>query len=95
VTWAVTATVNASTDDAQQAPIVQTDQEPQVGWCNLYDPERGTTTRSAIYWRDNLKPGYVVEGPAIIAEQETSTVVTSSFTASVNDIGHIILNRRG
>ena len=95
VTWAVTATVNASTDDAQQTPIVQVDQEPQVGWCNLYDPELGTATRSPIYWRDNLKPGYVVEGPAIIAEQETSTVVTSSFTASVNDIGHIVLNRRG
>ena len=95
VTWAVTATVNASTVEAQQAPVVQTDQEPRVGWCNLYDPELGTTIRSPIYWRDNLKPGYAVEGPAIIAEQETSTVVTSSFTASVNDIGHIVLNRRG
>jgi N-methylhydantoinase A len=95
VTWAVTATVNASTGDAQQAPIAQLDQEPQVGWCNLYDPELGAAARSPIYWRDNLKPGYLVEGPAIIAEQETSTVVTSSFTASVNDIGHIVLNRRG
>ena len=39
-------------------------------------------------------PGAAIKGPAIIAEDETSTIVGANFTASVNSLGYIILERR-
>jgi N-methylhydantoinase A len=80
---------------AQALPLAMVGvDEPRVGWCDLYDPDNGAASRSPVYWRDYLKPGLDIDGPAIIAEEETSTVVTSSFTATVNELGHIVLNRR-
>jgi N-methylhydantoinase A len=94
VTWAVTAAVENPLA-TQALPLATFGvEDPRVGWSDLYDPDNGAASRAPVYWRDYLKPGLEVEGPAIIAEQETSTVVTSSFTATVNELGHIVLNRR-
>ena len=41
----------------------------------------------------SMKPGAAIKGPAIIAEDETSTIVGANFTASINSLGYIILER--
>jgi N-methylhydantoinase A len=38
--------------------------------------------------------GARIPGPAIIVEDETSTVVTRLFTATIDPFGYINLNRR-
>jgi N-methylhydantoinase A len=40
-----------------------------------------------------MKPGARIRGPAIIAEDETSTIVGANFRASVNSLGYIVLER--
>ena len=40
-----------------------------------------------------MKPGAAIKGPAIIAEDETSTIVGANFTAAINSLGYIILER--
>ena len=47
-----------------------------------------------IYWRDDLAPGTKITGPALIAEDDTSTVVSALFEAHVDKFGYIALNRR-
>ena len=42
-----------------------------------------------------MAPGCRVEGPAIIVEDDTSTVVSPSFDASINGLGYIVLERKG
>mgnify|MGYP006218158525 CR=1 FL=1 len=49
---------------------------------------------TTFYRRDLLPVGERVPGPAIIAEDETSTIVGANFTASVNSLGYIVLERR-
>ncbi len=49
----------------------------------------------AIYERRNLKPGALIPGPAVITEDETSTVVSRIFDARVDMFGYIELARRG
>jgi N-methylhydantoinase A len=60
----------------------------------VIDPESGEFRDIPIYWRGDLRPGARLSGPAVIAEGETSTVVSSSFDAEIDEFGYIMLTRR-
>jgi N-methylhydantoinase A len=61
----------------------------------VFDPESGGFIPVAIHDRRSLRPGAQIPGPAIIVEDETSTVITPLFTATINPHGYIDLTRRG
>ncbi|WP_370286406.1 hydantoinase/oxoprolinase family protein [Pseudooceanicola nanhaiensis] len=61
----------------------------------VFDPARGAALATAILARDSLAPGARVEGPAVIVEAETSTIVTSPFDAVIQPDGTILLIRKG
>jgi len=46
-----------------------------------------------IYQRGDIAAGDQVDGPAIIAEANATTVVEPGWRASVNDLGHLLLSR--
>ena len=58
---------------------------------------RDTTTGEASEWpvhdRAPLAPGVHITGPAIIAEDETSTLISQGWSATVNGLGYIELTR--
>jgi N-methylhydantoinase A len=62
-------------------------------------PVRDTTTGNvspwAIYDRTALVPGATLPGPAIVAEDETSTLISPGWTATVNGLGYLELVREG
>jgi N-methylhydantoinase A len=60
----------------------------------LYDLRSGKRESASLFWRNDLEPGTLIEGPAIIAEDETSTLVGAAFTAQVNALGYIALQRK-
>jgi N-methylhydantoinase A len=60
----------------------------------VFDPETGEFIDVAIYERRDLKPGALIPGPAIIVEDETSTVVTRIFDGRIDVFGYIQLTRR-
>ena len=60
----------------------------------VFDPETGEFVEVAIYDRAALKPGAQIAGPAVIVEDETSTVVTRLFNATIDPFGYITLDRR-
>jgi N-methylhydantoinase A len=64
-----------------------------VGRTRLFDATDLAFHDVPVYWRFDLAPGAAVRGPAVIAEDETSTVVTSSFTARINPLGYIVLTK--
>ncbi len=39
-------------------------------------------------------PAASIPGPALIVEDQTTTVVSSTFEAGVNSLGYIVLTRR-
>ena len=47
-----------------------------------------------LYRRERMEAGVRVAGPAIIAEDETSTFVTASFDARIDGAGCIVMERR-
>jgi N-methylhydantoinase A len=46
-----------------------------------------------VYERNSLSSGSELAGPALIVEDETTTVVTARFKAQVDSLGHLILER--
>jgi N-methylhydantoinase A len=59
----------------------------------LRDTVTGEMTDWAIYDRTSLSPGARLPGPAVIAEDETSTLVGPGWSASINRLGYIELLR--
>ena len=47
-----------------------------------------------VYWRADLAPGARIRGPAVIGEDETSTVIRARFDARIDRFGYIELTRR-
>jgi N-methylhydantoinase A len=60
----------------------------------VFDPETGEFIEVPIHERSKLRPGAVISGPAIIVEDETSTVVSRLFDAQIDAFGYIELIRR-
>ncbi len=47
-----------------------------------------------LFWRPDLEPGAAVGGPAIIAEDETSTFVPRRFAVRVAANRYLVIKRR-
>lgn len=61
---------------------------------SFFDPVLAGRSDVPVFRREALAPGVCIEGPALIAEDQTTTVVTSAFDAGVDAHGHIVLTRR-
>jgi N-methylhydantoinase A len=46
-----------------------------------------------VYHRDDVGPGSLMPGPAVIAEDATTTIVPAGFVARINPLGSIILEK--
>jgi N-methylhydantoinase A len=62
---------------------------------SVFDPATGSRLTTAVFAREALTPGKRVEGPAVIVEPETSTIITSLFDAVIQPEGTILLIRKG
>jgi len=61
----------------------------------LYDPARDAFAPVPFHRRADLAPGDTVAGPAVIAEDATSTLVAAGFRGVVLANGYILLERTG
>ncbi len=60
----------------------------------VFDSATERTVEAPVYARAELEPGVTLQGPALIVEDQTTTVVSSGFDASVNALGYLVLERR-
>ena len=60
----------------------------------LFDEIRADYVTATAYRRDELALDGVVAGPAVIVEEQTTTVVPDGFQVVVNSLGYLILERR-
>ncbi|RWC45063.1 MAG: hydantoinase/oxoprolinase family protein [Mesorhizobium sp.] len=94
LSWAVTV-IAIEDRSAETIPFAGADGEASpLRQSRLFDGRLGRFFDSPLYWRDAIGVSQSIEGPAVIAEDETSTVVTSSFVASIDSSGSIILEAK-
>ena len=93
LSWVVA--VSAPGEGSLAAPAQERPAEPKPRSCRgVFDPDSGAFQDVPIYWRGDLAPGAHIRGPAVIAEDETSTVVSRLFDARMDRFGYIELTRR-
>ncbi|MCY4541872.1 MAG: hydantoinase/oxoprolinase family protein [Rhodobacteraceae bacterium] len=61
---------------------------------SVFDPACQARIQFAVVGRNTLRPGTVIDGPAIMFEDETSIVVAPAFAATVLENGDIELARK-
>jgi N-methylhydantoinase A len=66
---------------------------PPMGQRHMVDTASGQPYTAPVYARQALQPGMRLPGPAVIVEQDTTTVVSARFSASIHPLGYMILER--
>jgi len=93
LSWVITVAAPAEGELALAMPL-----EPGVakslGRRPVFDPAAAEFRDVPIYWRADLAPGTTIKGPAVIAENDTSTIVSAQFDARIDRFGYIELTRR-
>ena len=92
ITWSVTVSSKAVKPKRAARAAKKAAPKPRTKR-TIYDPALGKQVQAPVYWRFDMKPGSSIKGPAIIAEDETSTIVGANFNATINSLGYIVLER--
>jgi N-methylhydantoinase A len=92
LSWAVSVTAPV----APPTPVASLpgNAEPTPsGRRRVLDPGSGEYHEATVFQRADLQPGAHIDGPALIVEDETTTVVAPAFRATVNALGYLVLER--
>ena len=93
LSWVLT--VSSEVEAAPSAPPIPDAEAPAAkGQREIIDPVNGTALSVPYFLRAELAPGAPISGPAVIVEDETSTVVGEGFDARIDGFGYIDLRRR-
>ncbi|MDH3659561.1 MAG: hydantoinase/oxoprolinase family protein [Alphaproteobacteria bacterium] len=92
--WSLTISASTATG-GRVTPVVAAATVEPASSRDVYDPGLGDMVSYKLCRRSDLRPGSVVDGPAIIAEDQTSTVVPKGWRAHIADNLAIVLDRAG
>lgn len=68
--------------------------DPSPGYRGTRRVYLGAWTDAPVYWFDDLMPGMVLQGPALVDSASTSVLVLAGSTASIDHLGSIQITRR-
>jgi N-methylhydantoinase A len=88
VTWSVT--VSTPTPPAQVAPLAPADaaRAPEATR-ECWEAAAGARQPFGLHWRFDLQARDAVQGPALVAEDETTVVVPAGWRAQLDSHGHL------
>ncbi|HWD60019.1 MAG TPA: hydantoinase/oxoprolinase family protein [Stellaceae bacterium] len=95
LSWVVLVAASTPADDSAPPAAPAPFTAPEARRRDVFDPETGEFVEVAIYERPALTPGATLKGPAVVVEDETSTVIGRNFDARIDAFGYIELTRRG
>jgi N-methylhydantoinase A len=93
LSWSVQVSTEAKLPALQGAAPAAPAPKP-AGKRPVFDGRSGRTTEVPVYRRESLPPGSAFPGPAIVAEDETSTYISASFAAHIDASGCIVMDRK-
>ena len=93
VSWTVTVTAEVADTAPAPADTVSTDATP-TGIRSLFDADAGAGVDVPVYDRAALASGIALDGPCIVAEAQTTTIVPAGFGLNVDPYGNLILERQ-
>ena len=94
LSWVLLLSAPVTTETAIAVPLPAPYSPEPLQFRSVFDPEIGEFIDVAIHERRSLNAGALIPGPAVIVEDETSTVVSRLFDARIDAFGYIELTRR-
>jgi N-methylhydantoinase A len=76
------------------APVAATAAAGAIGRGAVFDPETGAQIRVDLYLRAQLATEQSLTGPALVLEDQTTTVVPKSFSDGLDGFGNLVLERQ-
>ncbi|MBV8890360.1 MAG: hydantoinase/oxoprolinase family protein, partial [Alphaproteobacteria bacterium] len=93
LSWVLLLSGPVPAGEASPAAAEATPQPEPARRRGVFDADTADFTDVAIYDRASLLPGAVIAGPAVIVEDETSTVISRNFDARIDPHGYIEMTR--
>src|ERR1700722_6690020 len=93
LSWSVLATTEPR-NPARVAEVTRKPAGKAAGHRRFFDGRAGHVVEIPLYLRHQMSPGATIAGPAVIAEDETSTFVAVSFEAHIDGAGSIVMERK-
>ena len=93
MSWSVTAAVKSKAAPRARALSKRRAARPS-GKRRVFEAAQAKWREVPVYQRSRLGPGAALEGPALVAEDQTTIVVTADFDAHVNSLGFLVLDKR-
>ena len=94
VSWSVTVSTGAPAASRARMPAARIAAPANVrARRRIYDAGLAEIVSCPVYSRFELAQGTEITGPAIIAEDETSTFVPADFSAALNSLEYIVMER--
>lgn len=93
LTWVLV--VSTKRDAPEQVAAMPTGVVPEpIGRREVVDTATGKFHTANVYDRTSIPPGAAIDGPAVLVEHDTATVVSAAFDAQIHPLGHVIMTRR-
>jgi N-methylhydantoinase A len=93
LTWRVNVSARGWTPELR-TPVAPARRVEPAARRPVFDPGRGETLSFGVVRREALAPGDWLHGPALVVEDQTTTVVPPGFDLSVDAYGYLVLDRR-
>jgi N-methylhydantoinase A len=93
LSWSVQVSTEAKMPEAQGRVGTVAAPRPS-GRRAVFDGRSGRSVDVPVYRREALPLGSAFAGPAVVAEDETATYITASFTAHIDASGCIVMDRK-
>ena len=94
MSWSVLVTTREEMPAVLPAAAAKAGARP-AGARRVYDSAAKRWAEAPVYLRDTLEPGMSFDGPAVVVEDGTSTVVTPKFKVHVDMGGALVLTAKG
>ncbi len=88
----VVSTISTAVTRVDTPPPSASPPTPSGTAALIEDGSEGSV-QADVYVRSDLEPGVSLEGPALVAEDQTTTVVPTGFVVHVATGGHLVLTR--
>jgi len=94
LTWTLLVTTLRQEEVLNLDDLEELAEAKPIGQRMLMNADRGEFEQALVFDRSTLKPGHAIDGPAVIVEKDTATVVSTRFRARVIRSEFIVLEAR-
>ena len=94
LSWTISVTAPKPITKVAYTKVNATADTISVGKRKLFDPGTSEFLEAAVYNRYDLSQDSSVDGPAVIIESQTTTIVSKGYSVSANNYGHLVIRRQ-